>query len=331
MSQAVGASRPTLERNFGRRDVGGVRVFVAGGSGVLGRRLVPQLVARGHRVTATTTGPGKLGLLEDLGAHGVVLDGLDGVPVGEAVATVRPDAIVHVMTALSSAHAGAPDVRHMDQWFGPTNRLRTEGTDNLLAAAAAADVRHVVAQSHANWNGIRGGGWVKIEDDPLDMHEGTVQNAVSVSIRHLEDVVLAAGGAVLRYGAVRGRLRRDGGDGAQAATPPSPTGQWLLVMGASGRCGASRRIGRGAAGAGCVQRRRRRAGTGQGLAALSGGVCGCEAAPPDLHVAGADAGRDVPVIAMTEGRGFSNRRARSELGWTPHCRSWRRGCREGLQ
>jgi hypothetical protein len=161
-------------------------VFVAGGSGVLGRRLVPQLVARGHRVTATTTGPGKLGLLEDLGAHGVVLDGLDGVPVGEAVATVRPDAIVHVMTALSSAHAGAPDVRHMDQWFGPTNRLRTEGTDNLLAAAAAADVRHVVAQSHANWNGIRGGGWVKIEDDPLDMHEGTVQNAVSVSIRHLE-------------------------------------------------------------------------------------------------------------------------------------------------
>jgi nucleoside-diphosphate-sugar epimerase len=219
MSQAVGASRPTLERNFGRRDVGGVRVFVAGGSGVLGRRLVPQLVARGHRVTATTTGPGKLGLLEDLGAHGVVLDGLDGVPVGEAVATVRPDAIVHVMTALSSAHAGAPDVRHMDQWFGPTNRLRTEGTDNLLAAAAAADVRHVVAQSHANWNGIRGGGWVKIEDDPLDMHEGTVQNAVSVSIRHLEDVVLAAGGAVLRYGAVRGRLRRDGGDGAQAATP----------------------------------------------------------------------------------------------------------------
>jgi nucleoside-diphosphate-sugar epimerase len=180
---------------------------------------VPQLVARGHRVTATTTGPGKLGLLEDLGAHGVVLDGLDGVPVGEAVATVKPDAIVHVMTALSSAHAGAPDVRHMDQWFGPTNRLRTEGTDNLLAAAAAADVRHVVAQSHANWNGIRGGGWVKIEDDPLDMHEGTVQNAVSVSIRHLEDVVLAAGGAVLRYGAVRGRLRRDGGDGAQAATP----------------------------------------------------------------------------------------------------------------
>jgi hypothetical protein len=113
---------------------------------------------------------------------------------------------------------------------------------------------------------------VKIEDDPLDMHEGTVQNAVSVSIRHLEDVVLAAGGAVLRYGAVRSRLRRDGGDGAQAATPPGPTGQWLLVMGASGRCGASHRIGRGAAGAGCVQRRRRRAGTGQILAALSGGV-----------------------------------------------------------
>lgn len=204
MSQAFGASRPTLERNFGRRDVSSVRVFVAGGSGVLGRRLVQQLIVRGHRVTATTTDPGKLGLLEDLGAHAVVLDGLDGASVGEAVATAEPDAIVHLMTALSSAHAGAPNVRHMDQWSGPTNRLRTEGTDNLLAAAEATDVPHVVAQSYASWNGLREGGWVKTEDDPLDMHEGTVHNAISVGIRHLEDVMLAAGGAVLRYGSLYG-------------------------------------------------------------------------------------------------------------------------------
>ena len=83
-----------------------VRVFVAGGTGVIGRRLVPQLVARGHQVTATTTTAAKLGMLAQLGADGVVMDGLDSVSVGEAVAAAHPDAIVHQMTALSAAHAG---------------------------------------------------------------------------------------------------------------------------------------------------------------------------------------------------------------------------------
>ena len=85
-----------------------VRVFVAGGSGVLGRRLVPQLVARGHQVTATTTGAGKLGSLEQLGAEAVVMDGLDPVSVGEAVAAARPDVIVHQMTAISVATPASP-------------------------------------------------------------------------------------------------------------------------------------------------------------------------------------------------------------------------------
>ena len=87
-----------------------MRVFVAGGTGVVGRRLVPQLVARGHQVTATTTSPAKLGLLEQLGADAVVMDGLDAVSVGEAVAAARPDAIVNQMTALSVAHAGKPNL-----------------------------------------------------------------------------------------------------------------------------------------------------------------------------------------------------------------------------
>ncbi|MGH2354270.1 MAG: NAD-dependent epimerase/dehydratase family protein, partial [Chloroflexota bacterium] len=72
-----------------------MRVFVAGGTGTIGRRLVAQLVARGHQVTATTTSPAKLGLLEQLGAEAVVMDGLDAVSVDEAVAAARPDAIVH--------------------------------------------------------------------------------------------------------------------------------------------------------------------------------------------------------------------------------------------
>src|SRR6185312_15628077 len=130
-----------------------------GGTGVVGRRLVPQLVARGHRVTATTTSPSKLGVLEQLGAEAVVMDGLDAVSVGEAVARARPEVIVHQMTGISTAHAGKPDLKHFDRWATPTIRLRTEGTDHLIAAAEAAGVEHFVAQGYANWNGIREGGW----------------------------------------------------------------------------------------------------------------------------------------------------------------------------
>ncbi len=181
-----------------------MRVFVAGGTGVLGRRLVPQLVARGHQVTATTTSAAKLDLLARLGAAGVVMDGLDAASVGEAVAAAQPDTIVHEMTAISPAHAGQPDIKHIDRWFAGTNRLRTEGTDHLLAAAEAAGVAHFAAQSYASWNGIRTGGWVKTEEDPLDPGEGTIMHAGAVAIRHVEDAALGAGGVVLRYGGFYG-------------------------------------------------------------------------------------------------------------------------------
>src|SRR5215216_7996586 len=104
-----------------------MRVFVAGGAGVIGRRLVPQLVARGHQVTATTTSSAKLGLLERLGAEGVVMDGLDAVSVKEAVAAARPDAIVHEMTALSVAHNGKPNFRHPERLVFINDTVRTEG------------------------------------------------------------------------------------------------------------------------------------------------------------------------------------------------------------
>jgi len=181
-----------------------VRVFVAGGAGVVGRRLVPQLVARGHQVTASTTSAAKLDLLAQLGAEGVVMDGLDAVSVGEAVAKARPDTIVHQMTAISMAHAGKPDIKHPDRWFATSNRLRTKGTDHLLAAAEATGVSHFVAQSYAGWNGIRKNGWVKTEEDPLDPETGTIMRNGAEAIRHLEDVVVQAGGAVLRYGGLYG-------------------------------------------------------------------------------------------------------------------------------
>src|SRR4029453_5664429 len=161
MSQAPGLSRLGGEGRAGTDRKGGdMRVFVAGGSGVLGRRLVPQLGARGHQVTPTTTHAAKLAPAERLGAEGVVMDGLDAAAVGRAVAAARPDAIVNQMTALSVAHSGKPNPRKPDRFFAPTNRLRSEGIDYLLAAAEATGVSHVVTQGHGSMNGIREGGWV---------------------------------------------------------------------------------------------------------------------------------------------------------------------------
>ena len=181
-----------------------MRVFVAGGAGVMGRRLVVQLVARGHQVTATTTSAVKLGLLEQLGAEGIVMDGLDAASVGEAVAAARPDAIVHEMTALSVVRNGRPNFRHPERLTAATNRLRTEGTDHLLAAAEATGVSHIVAQSVASWTGIGEGGQLS-EADPLPSEEvGPKMRGAVQALRYVEDVVVNAGGAALRYGGFYG-------------------------------------------------------------------------------------------------------------------------------
>jgi nucleoside-diphosphate-sugar epimerase len=158
-------------------------------------------VARGHQVTATTTSAAKLGLLGQLGADGVVMDGLDAASVGEAVAAARPDAIVHQMTALSVAHAGRPDFRHFDRFAAATNRLRTEGTDYLLAAAEATGVSDIVAQGVAQ---SFKAGRVLTEEDPLDPGTGPMARKSAEGVLHVEDVVVKAGGAALRYGALYG-------------------------------------------------------------------------------------------------------------------------------
>ena len=182
-----------------------MRVFVAGGTGVIGRRLVPQLVARGHEVTATTTSAGKLGLLEQLGAEGVVMDGLDAGSVGEAVAAARPDTIVHEMTALSLMRTGRPSLRHPDRWIATTTRLRAEGTDHLLAAAEATGVSHIVAQSVAGSFGKPKGGWMTEEEQQPLEEMGQKMRQAAEALRHVEDVVVKAGCVALRW---RGRSRR---------------------------------------------------------------------------------------------------------------------------
>ena len=141
-----------------------MRVFVAGASGALGTRLVPQLIDAGHEVVGTHNSPANTELVRKLGAKPVMLDLLDARAVRQAVLANEPDAIVHEATALADAKWG----RNFDQVFAPTNALRTRGTDALLAAAREAGVRRFVAQSFASYRYIREGGPVKSEDDPLD-------------------------------------------------------------------------------------------------------------------------------------------------------------------
>ena len=305
-----------------------MRVFVAGGTGVIGRRLVPLLVERGHTVTATTTGPGKVGLLEELGAEAVVMDGLDAVSVGEAVAAARPDAIVHQMTAI----AGKPDMKHMDRWFATTNRLRTEGTDHLLAAAEATGVSHLVAQSYGGWNGVRKGGWVKTEEDPLDPAEGTTARPGMEAIRYLEDMVVKTGGAALRYGWLYGPGATD--DQVELVRKR----QFPLVGGGTGYTSWLHVDDAASATVLAVEQRAKGvfnivddepAPAGEWLPHLAA----CAGAKPPLRVptwlARLLAG-EVAVTMMTEGRGFSNAKARRELGWEPRYPSWRQGFREAL-
>jgi 2-alkyl-3-oxoalkanoate reductase len=299
-----------------------MRIFVAGASGAVGTRLVPQLVERGHEVVGTTRSAGKRDDLQALGAGPVVLDLFDAKAVRVAVLAAEPDAIVHQATAL----AGMSDFKNFDRGFAETNRLRTEGTDALLAAGHEAGVRRFVAQSFAGWPYARGGDSLKTEEDSLDPDPVSTMSETLAAIRHLEKAVVDAGGLALRYGGLYGsrddaqielvRKRRfpivgDGGgvmsfvhlEDAAAATAlavergapgvynvvddePAPAREWLPA-----------------------------------LASILG-------AKPPRHVPRAlarIAAGEAAVVLMTEARGVSNAKAKRELGWTLRYPNWRDG------
>ena len=165
-----------------------MKVFLAGATGALGARMIPRLIASGHEVVGMTRSPAKLAALRALGARPVVADALDAEAVAGAVAGAEPEVIVHQLTALS----GDLDLRHFDRAFAQTNRLRVQGTDNLLAAGSAVGVRRVVAQSFAGWPFARTGGPVKSESDPLDPHPPAAMRDTLAAIRHVEAAVPAA-------------------------------------------------------------------------------------------------------------------------------------------
>jgi 2-alkyl-3-oxoalkanoate reductase len=312
-----------------------MRIFIAGATGALGRRLVPLLVQGGHQVTGMTRTAGKAAGLRAAGAEPVVADALDRGDLLRAVAAARPEVVVHQLTAL----AGMTSFRKVDQGFALTNRLRTEGTDHLLEAARAAGARRFVAQSFAGWPFARVGGPVKTEDDPLDPDPPAQLRRTLDAIRHLESAVLGTEGiegVVLRYGGFYGpgTSAGEGGfmlDDLRRGRFPlvgAGTGVWSFVHIDDAATATVAAIERGAPGIYQIVDDDP-APVSEWLPALAAAV---GARPPRRVPAWVArlAGGAHGVVLMTEVRGASNAKARRELGWRPAWPSWRQGFRAGL-
>lgn len=301
-----------------------MRVLVAGATGAIGKRLVPALVARGHDVVGTSRTPENAAGLRSLGAVPAVLDVLDPTAVHELVSRTGPEAIVHEATALS----GLSDVKHFDRSFETTNRLRTEGTDALLAAAREAGVARFVAQSYAGWPYAREGGPVKTESDPLDPRPVEAMQESLRAIRHLEESVLAAQGIVLRYGGFYG-----GPDDAQVEVvrkrrfPVVGDGEgvWSFVHLDDAASATALAVERAMPGIYNIVDDEP-APVSEWLPAVAEAI----GAKPPRHVprwlAQIVAG-EAGMVLMTESRGASNEKAKRELGWTLRYPSWREGFR----
>ncbi len=299
-----------------------MRVFVAGASGAIGTRLVPQLLDRGHEVIGTFKSPGNAERVRALGAEPIALDLLDPRAVRKAVLETEPDAIVHQATALADVRFS----KNLDRSFAPTNRLRTQGTDALLAAAREAGVRRFVAQSFASMRYAREGGPVKTEDDPLDPTPPATTRETNAAMRYLDQAVTDAGGIALRHGGFYGASN----DGLLG---PVRKRQFPIV-GNGGGVSSFIHL-HDAAAATVLALEHDRAGIYH--------IVDDEPAPmrewlPVLaNVLGAKPPRHVPrwlarlvageaaVMMATESRGASNAKAKRELGWTLRYPSWRQG------
>lgn len=312
-----------------------MRVFIAGATGVLGRRLVPMLRSAGHEVVGTTRSKRKATALRQAGAEAIVLDALNGATMHSAVRAARPQVIVHELTALE----GKTDIRTMEQGFELTNRLRTQGTDILISAAREAGVHRMVAQSFTGWPNERVGGPVKTERDPLDPDPPAPMRAALDAIEYLEHVVThtrGLEGLVLRYGTFYGpgTSLSDGGEHVEQIRRRrfpivgDGEGMWSFVHIDDAASATMAAIERGGPGVYNV--------VDDEPARVSGWLpvlAETIDAKPPRHVPAwlarllvGDAG----VSLMTSVRGSSNAKAKRDLGWLPRYPSWRSGFRLGL-
>jgi len=314
-----------------------MKVFVAGATGALGRQLVPRLVAGGHQVTGMTRSASRQDLVRSLGARPVLADALDPDAVARAVAEAQPDVIVHQLTALS----GSLDMRHVERDFAPTNRLRTAGTDHLLAAGRAMGVQRFVAQSFAGWPFARTGGAVKSEEDPLDPSPPAALRATLDAIRHLEGAVTGADfteGVVLRYGGFYGpgtsfSLKPEGEHVELIRKRKFPVvgggaGVWSFIHIEDAATATVAAVEHGRRGIYNV--------VDDDPAPVSDwlpAVAGALGAKPPMRLPrwlGRLAAGQAATVMMTEVRGASNEKVKRELGWQPRYPSWRDGFATGL-
>jgi 2-alkyl-3-oxoalkanoate reductase len=320
-----------------------MKVFVAGATGVLGRALVPQLVARGHEVVGMTRSASKLDLVRSLGARPVVADALDPDAVAQAVASAEPEVIVHQLTALSGPMS-VRDARRPERAFAVimTNRLRTEATDHLLAAGRAVGARRFVAQSFGAFRFARTGGPVQTEADPIDPNDRPAAlRTVQAGYLYLERAVTTiewGEGLVLRYGGFYG-------PGTSISLAPDAVMAALIrkrrfpIVGDGGGVFSHVHVEDAAAATAVAVERGRPsiynvvddepAPVREWLPVLASAL---DAKPPWRvpRWLGRLAAGEAATAMMTEARGASNEKAKRELGWRPRYASWRQGFAQGL-
>jgi nucleoside-diphosphate-sugar epimerase len=311
-----------------------MRVFVAGASGAVGSRLLPLLLSAGHTVVGLTRNSVKAEAIGRAGAAAAVADALNRAAIVEAVVAAKPDVIVHEMTSLGDAN----DLRRFDRSFGVTNRLRTEGLQNLLAAAAQAGTPRIVAQSFCGWPYARVGGPVKSEDDPLDSKPPRELRRTLEAIRYLESAMTGSSniqGVVLRYGAFYGpstglfdgpmvnQLRR-----RRVPLIGNANGWWSFLHIDDAAAATAIAVERGAPGIYNIVDDEP-APVREWLPALAAML---GARPPwqiPKWLAQIAVGEHI-VTMMTEARAGSNAKAKRDLSWQPVHSSWRQGFAEIL-
>jgi nucleoside-diphosphate-sugar epimerase len=311
-----------------------VKIFVAGATGAIGSRLVPILVQAGYQVIGTTRVPTKAGAIREAGAEAAVVDALDPDSIMRTIQIAKPDVVVHQLTAIPARL----DMRSFDRDFAMTNRLRTEGTDNLLRAARAAGVRRFIAQSFAGWPYARVGGPVKTEDNPLDPNPPAELRRSLEAIRHLESVVLGSEleGLVLRYGGFYGPGTSIGEGGSvlvdvrkrRFPVVGNGAGVWSFVHIDDAAQATLVAIERGQPGLYNIVDDDP-APVSDWLPALAAATAAKSPWRMPTFVGRLAVGEH-GVVLMTQIRGASNAKAKRELGWKPRWASWREGFRHGL-
>jgi 2-alkyl-3-oxoalkanoate reductase len=313
-----------------------MRVLVTGGTGAIGKFLLPLLLENKHEVVALTRSVTKAPQLEDSGVTAVIVDPLDKQKLTAAVRRAEPDVIIHQLSALS----GVGNFRKFDQEFALTNRFRTEVTDTLLAAARTIGTQRFIAQSYCGWPYAKKGGPVKTEEDPLDPKPPESFTKTLAAIRYLEDTVSRTTfleGLVLRYGMFYGPGTAIGTGGTIVKRTRNRLfpivggggGIWSFIHVLDAARATVAAISRGAPGIyNIVDDEPAKVSTW--LPTLAKAV---EAKPPYRipHWLGELTIGKAGVSMMTQIRGCSNAKAKRELNWTPIYPSWRIGFVDGLE